>query len=230
MDPHPLGMIPPTDDRHRQLYGLTAGTIPTVPTPVVLGINWYSVFDHPSTDEQGRWWIGREVDWGQVRGGHAICAKPSAIRDSMRNWTVFDQGSEGACVGFSCARMMTLLNSETYSGFWIYHQAQRIDEWPGEDYDGTSVRAGCDVLRTTGPVRIFRGKEYGPDAVDGIEANRWAESVDEILACLHQSGAGGFVTLLNSWGRSYPHYVRLPLEGLDRLLREGGEATVVTDR
>lgn len=38
----------------------------------------------------------------------------------------------------------------------VYDEAQRIDYWPGEDYDGTSVRAGAKVLRSHGFIKEFR--------------------------------------------------------------------------
>lgn len=236
MDSRPLGLRPPADDRHLLRYPLTAGTVPSKPTPAVLGIAWYSGFDAPARDEVGHYWIGRGGNWGHVRGGHAICVKPPALRDPVRSWAFYDQGQEGACVGFACCRMMSLLNAvpgsvERYDGAWLYHEAQRIDEWPGESYSGTSLRAGLDVLRAQGPVRLFRGKPYGPHADDGVEANRWATSVEDVVACLHQPASLGYVTLCNSWGRTgYPHFVRLPLEALDRLLREDGEAVIPTDR
>jgi hypothetical protein len=56
-------------------------------------------------------------------------------------------------------------------------------------------------------------------------------NVVEVLACLHDDVNSDSIVLCNSWGKlGYPHYVHLPLAGLDRLLREDGEATVVTDR
>mgnify|MGYP006891290300 CR=1 FL=1 len=33
---------------------------------------------------------------------------------------------------------------------FLYNEAQKIDQWPGEDYDGTSVRAGAAVLKSKG--------------------------------------------------------------------------------
>lgn len=46
--------------------------------PVVLGINWYGAFDHPSWIDRGvggrRWWIGVDhQNLGSIRGGHGIC-------------------------------------------------------------------------------------------------------------------------------------------------------------
>lgn len=32
----------------------------------------------------------------------------------------------------------------------FYFEAQKVDEWDGEDYDGTSVRAGCKVFKEHG--------------------------------------------------------------------------------
>jgi hypothetical protein len=199
----------------------------------VLGINWWSSFDFPLREDRAFggpvYWIGRGGDWGRVRGGHAICAKPRFLTDSTPWWDFYDQGQEGACVGFAASRMMSLLNRARYDARWLYREAQRIDEWPGESYEGTSVRAGLDVLRERGHRRVFRGASRPEDVGAGVSANRWARSVDDVLACLGDPNAG-FVILLNSWGRSFPHYVRLPVEALDRLLREDGEATVIVDR
>lgn len=74
--------------------------------------------------------------------------------------TVLDQGSEGACVGF--AWVADLLaepvapteqpDEETGASFAskYYRQAQKIDQWPGEDYEGTSVLAGAKVMQKEG--------------------------------------------------------------------------------
>lgn len=32
----------------------------------------------------------------------------------------------------------------------LYHDAQQVDEWSGDNYDGSSVRAGAKVLKTYG--------------------------------------------------------------------------------
>jgi hypothetical protein len=41
----------------------------------------------------------------------------------------------------------------------------------------------------------------------------------------------GYLILLNSWGKSVPHYLKLTLEDAERVIfREDGECTVVTDR
>lgn len=231
-----LGRRIPTDNRHIQRYGLTADTMPTSPTPVVLGINWYWSFQQPTQASDRSWWLPRDVhSLGPVRGGHAICVRPDALRDA---WHAFyDQGNEGSCVGYAISRMMSLLNRERYDGHMLYHEAQRIDDWddtPPED--GTSVRAGCDVARKQGLWRVIRGKTADHPTPDrGIAENRWARSVEEIAACLSPADSGaavlgrGWVRLVNSWGLSYPE-VRLDLEVLYRLVfAEQGEATVVTD-
>jgi hypothetical protein len=237
--PRPLGMVRPSNDRHRSMFPLTAGTMPLIPTPVVLGVNWYHGFDDPVKDGAVSW-IGRGTSWGGVRGGHAICLKPPSLTDPLTWWRYYDQGNEGACVGFAVARMMSLLNRKRYSGQRLYEEARRMDEWDGEDYSGTSVRAGCDVARKLGMWPVRAGTMTGPIAADGIAENRWAMSVEDIAACLSPGDAGahilslGYVIPLNSWGNGpngYPHMVRLPLEALDRLVfGEEGEATVVVDR
>lgn len=230
-----LDRLIPTDFEHVAKFPLTLATLPSKPAPVVLGINWYSRFDSPVLDSKGRYWIkpASTGSLGTLRGGHAICVKCAIATDPLSWWDFYDQGNEGACVGFSSSRMMSLWNRVRYSGPWLYKQAQIIDEWPGEDYDGTSVRAGFEVLRTLGHSRVgIRGFVYPPDVAAGISVYRWATSVQDVHDALQMplSVSLGAVPLLNSWGRSYPHIVWMPDEVLARLLNEDGEAGLATDR
>jgi len=74
------------------------------------------------------------------------------------------------------------------------------------------------------------GKDLPVSASEGIDAYRWATSAVQVAQTLGTPDAE-YVTILNSWGRDgYPHRVRLPLGVLDRLIRENGEAGIVTDR
>lgn len=73
-----------------------------------------------------------------------------------------DQGNEGACIGFAvtmeaAARPRPFFGDPIYrrsqinwravndDAFDTYHQAQTVDQWPGEDYEGTSVIAGMKI-------------------------------------------------------------------------------------
>lgn len=227
-----LGRLAPTDWRHVERWPLTA-LAPAIPVggPVVIGVNWYSAFDDPvRRREHGRSvWAIEDGNLGSVRGGHCVCLEPATLRDAEGWRDFYDQGQEGSCVGFGCSRMSSLTNRKRYDARWLYVEAQKVDEWPGEAYDGTSVRAGMDVLRTQGH-RVYYGGHARPAlAGEGIAANRWARSAGEVLEALGTPRLD-YVTILNSWGDSYPQRVRMPATVLDRLIREDGEAAVPTDR
>lgn len=237
-----LDRLPPPDWRHVEKFPLTADTAPERPRPMVIGIDWYSAFDKPQKDKQGRWWIARDGNLGRVRGGHCVALKPRDVEDHMSWYGYYNQGSEGRCVQFGVSRMMSLFNRRQYevrenrtddAGRWLYFEAQRNDVWPGgaypgaeEFYEGTSVRAGLEVVRTQG---IIPRGETKPDQSHGILVYRWATSIDDVLSVLGTPTLD-YVTLLNSWGRSYPHLVRMPAGVLERLRQNDGEVAVVTDR
>lgn len=231
-----LGRLTPADWQHVEKYPLRALPAADQPSdvPVVLGINWYGAFDSPERSTNGAgpmWWIGR-CALGPRRGGHAICAEMGTATDTSAWYRFYDQRREGACVGFAWSRAISLLNRRRYDAAWLYRQAQLGDEWPGEAYAGTSLRAAGDVLASLGHRRVYGGHTL-PERVDeGISVYRWATSVDEVHAALGNAKADrlGAVPLLNSWGRDYPQRVWLPDETLDRLLREDGEAAIPTDR
>ena len=63
---------------------------------------------------------------------------------------VLDQGTEGACTGFGLAALINFVQwkgnryqsdgLKTVSPRMLYHMARMYDEWPGEDYEGSSCR------------------------------------------------------------------------------------------
>ena len=132
-------------------------------------------------DEQGHFWIARDAKLTKVRGGHCVCLKPKGAGDPDAWWDFYDQGAEGACVGFGISRLTSQLNRKLYDGFWLYHEAKKIDEWPARTTTARRVRAGLDILRKRGHCEINEGVT-GPEAIgEGIKANRWARSVDDVL-------------------------------------------------
>lgn len=238
----PLGRLAPTDWAHVDKYPLSALPQKPVGVPVAIGVNWYSNFDSPVL-EAGRYWIGRG-NLGLVRGGHCVALK-SVQRDPDTWWEWYDQRSEGACVGFGCSRVMSLLNRRRYYARWLWDQAKLVDEWegtrPGDD-DGTSVRAAMDVLRTIGHCRWkgaykqetdYQERDEHPGVLEeGIAANRWATNAQEVLDTIALPVAHKLlaVPILNSWGRAYPHIVWMPAGTLQRLIDEDGEVALITDR
>lgn len=60
---------------------------------------------------------------------------------------ILDQGQEGACTGFGLAtvanyllRKLSSTSTAQVSPRMLYEMAKRYDEWPGEDYSGSSAR------------------------------------------------------------------------------------------
>lgn len=240
-----LGCRPSETDEHIRKFPLTTATLPSVPTPSAVGVNWYSNFDSPVKLSDGRWWVGRG-NLGSIRGGHCVMCPTTAYTDADSWWDFYDQGSEGACVGFGASRMMSHLNRKRYMARWLWDFAKVRDEWddtnPGDD-NGTSVRAALEVLRTAGHV-YYTSKlatieaswqardSLAGNAAEGIAAYRWATNMDQWLAALGSPTylqIGG-VPFHNSWGRDYPRKVWMPLATWARLMNEEGEFGMVTDR
>ena len=222
-----------------------------LPTPGAIGINWYPAFDPPrlKRDSQGHYWVDEIRPGEQPRGGHCVAVKERRARRQpygLDPWSFYDQGEEGACVGFGCSQMMSQLNGRLYLARWLWDRSKEIDPWPdtnpGDD-NGTSVRTAFAILRDRGHVTWENSdvhksadddwqlrKSLQPYLEEGIRAYRWATSVDDIVNVLGYQDVG-FVDLMNSWGRGYPSLVRMPLETLHRVIfEEDGEFGVPTDR
>jgi hypothetical protein len=108
----------------------------------------------------------------------ALVAEEKPLRS--RGWRVpiwLDQGSEGACVGFSwshelCAAPVEVEGITDEFARGIYKEAQKLDEWPGENYSGTSVLAGAKAVS---------GRGY-------MDEYRWAFGIDDALRALGYQG------------------------------------------
>jgi hypothetical protein len=244
-----LGRVAPPDWEHYEKYPLTAATTPTDPVPVAIGVNWYTNFDNP-VYKSGRWWIGLDSKrLGSVRGGHCVCLEPGdspsrTLQDINSWWDFYNQGAEGACVGFGSSRMMSLLNRKKYNAWWLWDLAKSVDQWtdtnPGDD-NGTSVRAACQILANNGHVTWDKSQDsltyqsrdrLAGSPAEGISVYRWANTVDQVRDVLKapEQDKAGAVRILNSWGRDYPHRVWMPYATLDRLIQEDGEVALITDR
>lgn len=229
----PLGRREPSDWEHVERYPIRALTAPERPigVPVVIGVPWYTEFDHPVKGRDGRWRVATDGRLTRVRGGHCVCLLPKDVTDRVSWWLFYNQGQEGACVGFGCSRCQSLLNRKRYDARWLYQTAQYGDEYantPPEE--GTSVRAGFDTMRQLG-LKIVHGKNTSEAlAAEGISANRWATNMQDVLTTLGRSNATE-IPWLNSWGlRGYPHTVWVPVAVHERLESQGAEYGIVTDR
>jgi hypothetical protein len=241
----PLGRLTPPDFDHVAASPLKAlGAEAPTCVPVSLGIPWYTSFDSPVQLPDGSWHLpAANGNLGTVRGGHCVCLAPmGAVRtDEKAWWRFYNQGQEGACEGFGHSRAMTLLRRETFDAFWLYDQARRL-EGTYPDGEGTTNKAVCEVLEQqglctqTGAVAERVDTELPVQDADGVVEERlgisrfrWATTAEEVCNALGRPNALA-VPLLNSWGESYPEVCWLPVDTLERLLHEEGEADVITEK
>lgn len=183
-----------------------------------------------------------------------------------RSWIrgrAYDQGNNPHCVAFTGKGILNTLKlshgvdydvRRRYSTDDFYAGAQANDEWPGENYDGTSGLGLCRFLASRGIIREYRwcfGLEdvlrtlswVGPVGL-GIW---WYESMFDPSPDGFVSPAGNraggheieltgvdvhreTVTLTNSWGVGWGMNgkAKLTWSDLDRLLSEQGDAFVIT--
>jgi hypothetical protein len=156
-------------------------------------------------------------------------------------------------VAYACANWLSCLPIRTIvdTPVWeddVYHWAQLVDEWPGEDYDGTSVRAGFQVLQTQGHIKNYVWAQSEYDIFDFVASTgpvvmgtNWYDGMfdPDSAGVLNLTGAvvGGHAWLLygvtadfylmqNSWGLwGLPGgTAKIRRADVARLLQEDGEA------
>lgn len=178
----------------------------------------------------------------------------AAVRVS-RHWNVgpiLDQGDKPQCVGYAWAQFLASAPIMTRhrvlpSYLDIYREAQRVDEWPGENYDGTSVRAGAKFLQKAGILLEYRWaldagtlKDFlltrgpvvvGTDWFSGMSTPRWIDNKKSSLndAYLDPSGQyeGGHAYTLVGYSRVRSAYRMVNSWGIE--WGEHGRAWIAED-
>lgn len=195
-------------------------------------------------------------------------------RTTARQWRYWHQnawwGNQGAtphCVAYAWMHLAEdgpitipatkpLSHRSLFDTTWLYNECQLVDEWPGNDYDGTSVRAGAKILKREGVLAEYRWAwdldttvrallEAGPVIV----GTHWFDGMLEPdkQGFLNPSGpsVGGHAYVLNgvnvteekvrvknSWGRRWGHKgtAWLSFDALKYLIHLDGEVCLPVQR
>jgi hypothetical protein len=165
-------------------------------------------------------------------------------------------GHYGSCTGFSAVHYMTASPwrrslMSPYDGHALYHEARTLDEWQGEEYEGSSVNGACLAMRSRGWIKSFywvstaseisRALQLGPVMM----GTNWYQGmmrpngnnmikVDGEVVGGHAYLIVGFLrqrnvfTVFNSWGPDWGRKGRaeISFDDVNRLLREAGDAVI----
>lgn len=182
----------------------------------VVSVNGRTFDWHPNFDPQSRAYAVSRM------------AEPLLPRQP-RFWTpgpLLDQGPDGACVGFGWSaefgaspfRVVGITDTFAHA---YYRKCKTRDQWPGEDYEGTSVLAGAKLAKEIGFIGEYRWALSADDVVDSVvtfgpvvEGTIWLGSMFNThpSGLMEISGSGsnmGHCYLL----RGYHPKMRLPGEG-----------------
>jgi hypothetical protein len=176
-----------------------------------------------------------------------------------------NQGQTPHCVAFSWTHWLaegsiTQKNSRKdgsapFDTTFLYNEAQKIDQWPGENYDGTSVRAGASVLKSNGYISSYNWAwdiqtvvnallTLGPVVVGTWWYSDMFYPNDKGIITATGEKMGGHAYLLdgvntktkmlrlkNSWGREWGKkgFAYISFDDMDKLIKDQGEACLATE-
>ena len=173
-----------------------------------------------------------------------------------------DQGETSQCVEYAWHHWVQAgpVKPRGLGPYWergsVYEEAKRIDEWPGEDYDGTSVRAGAKVLQSLGYVDSYHWAwdidtlvnallTAGPVVVGTLwTSDMFMPSREGIAKPTGYEVGGhaylatginlnhGLIRFKNSWGRQWGRTgrFRMAIEDFEKLLLMDGEACLALEK
>lgn len=172
-----------------------------------------------------------------------------------------NQGSSPMCVGYAWAHWIEdgpvdhggiapIMPPQT-----IYEQAQFVDEWPGEDYEGTSVRGGVKYLQSASFVKSYYWAfdintivqyilTYGPMVVgtDWYTSMFYPDRTGMIRTTGRLAGGHAYVLngvdtiarkfrIKNSWGKSWGKggMAYISFNDMAKLIANQGEACIAVE-
>lgn len=190
---------------------------------------------------------------------------PAPSQRTYRYWydggAWLDQGNQPACVGFGWTHWWedgpaTHPGRSTNSdALELYHEAQELDEWPGHDYEGTSVRGGAKAMQARGRVGAYHWAVEMQDIIDAllevgpvVVGTNWYEGMmtPDPYGMIHVNGdvlgghcyvlngvntKSGLVRVKNSWGREWGigGHAFMTIEEMSQLLAQEGEACLAIE-
>lgn len=144
--------------------------------------------------------LGRLVAKDERDRAHVMPRRAAANAVTSRYWytpAAFDQGSTSQCVAYAGVRY--LVSAPVYNARLdfraLYKACQTVDEFPGENYEGTTVRALFKTFQARG---LVSGYQWALDAEPVIDhlltagpvvmGTAWTDAMANI-------GADGYVTV-----------------------------------
>jgi hypothetical protein len=174
-----------------------------------------------------------------------------------------NQGNTPQCVGYAWAHWIDdgpikhNGHKPNVNPTLIYRESQKIDEWPGEQYDGTSVRAGAKYLKNIGKINSYLWTynintlintvlNVGPVVV----GTNWYYNMffpDRKTGIIKPTGrlAGGHAYMINgidinkklfriknSWGQKWgvSGHAYISFSDMERLIKQNGEVCLAIEK
>lgn len=209
--------------------------------------------------------LGRRAEFDETSRNYparALLGEPTLRTRTWRRGNAYDQGQTPQCVAYTGKGLLNTTPASAgvpyytrthYSVANFYDGAQRLDQWPGENYDGTSALGLGKYLLSRGLITEYRWC-FGLDDVLATLSNvgpvgigiKWRSTMWDTDAngYLDVSGTevGGheveilginveqrYVTGCNSWGTGWgmAGRFRLRWDDLATLLHDDGDAVVL---
>jgi len=174
-----------------------------------------------------------------------------------------DQGSSSMCVAFSWChwiedgpvvqdKLSPTRTKPLYDPTKLYKACQERDEWPGQNYSGTSVRAAAKILKELNIIKEYRWASNITDVANTIlnlgpmvVGTKWYSNMNKTNSQGYVSptgtNMGGHAYVLNgvdtvkkvfriknSWGKLWGQqgYAFIRFNDFEKLLSDGGTACI----
>ncbi len=186
-------------------------------------------------------------------------AKKRPVSKAWKCGPTLDQKQTNACVGFSSFQFQVsepnVRTHDVLTPEQIYAEARKNDEFPGEADEGTSIRAGLNVLKAHGIISAYHWEQTAEEALEYmlkfgpvIFGTDWTSGMMEpdTHGKIRPTGAllGGhawfahagqwakkLITGRTSWGLSFGKGgdFLLSLPDINELFKRGGVAAAVVE-